>query len=47
MTLRPLAPALLAVAVIALVAPAAAQAPGMIPGVHDVHLKGIGKVRFG
>jgi hypothetical protein len=47
MTLRPLAPALLAVAVIALVAPAAAQAPGMIPGVHDVHLKGIGEVRFG
>ncbi len=31
----------------ALVAPAAAQAPGMVPGVHDLHLKGIGKVRFG
>jgi hypothetical protein len=34
-------------AAIALAAPAAAQAPGMVPGVHDVHLKGIGKVRFG
>ncbi len=39
--------ALLASAAIALAAPAAAQAPGMVPGVHDVHLKGIGKVRFG
>jgi hypothetical protein len=34
-------------AAVALAAPAAAQAPGMVPGVHDVHLKGIGKVRFG
>jgi hypothetical protein len=39
--------ALLAADVIALAAPASAQAPGMVPGVHDVHLKGIGKVRFG
>jgi hypothetical protein len=45
MTLRFLAPALIAAT--ALVAPAAAQAPGMVPGVHDVHLKGIGEVRFG
>lgn len=47
MTLRVLAPALLAAALIALAVPAAAQAPGMVPGVHDLHLKGIGKVRFG
>jgi hypothetical protein len=36
-----------ALVLVALVAPAAAQAPGMVPGVHDLHLKGIGKVRFG
>ena len=34
-------------AAITLAAPAAAQAPGLVPGVHDLHLKGIGKVRFG
>jgi hypothetical protein len=39
--------ALLLVAAIGLAAPAAAQAPGMVPGVHNLHLKGIGKVRFG
>jgi hypothetical protein len=47
MTLRILTAALLGAALIALAAPAAAQAPGMVPTVHDVHLKGIGKVRFG
>jgi hypothetical protein len=47
MTLRLVAPALLAAALVALAAPAAAQAPGMVPGVHDLHLKGIGDVRFG
>jgi hypothetical protein len=46
MTLRLVAPALLAT-LIGLAVPAAAQAPGMVPGVHDLHLKGIGKVRFG
>jgi hypothetical protein len=25
----------------------ATAAPGMVPGVHDLHLKGIGEVRFG
>ena len=39
--------ALLGATLIALAEPAAAQAPGMVPGVHDVHLKGIGEVRFG
>ena len=47
MTLRLSACTAVAAALTALVAPAAAQAPGMIPGVHDVHLKGIGEVRFG
>jgi hypothetical protein len=46
-TLRLVPVALLAAAAIALAAPASAQAPGMVPGVHDVHLKGIGEVRFG
>src|ERR687891_1519775 len=39
--------ALALIATAALVAPASAQAPGMVPGVHDLHLKGIGEVRFG
>ena len=47
MKLRLVPLALLAAAAIALAAPASAQAPGMVPGVHDVHLKGIGEVRFG
>jgi hypothetical protein len=34
-------------AVIAFAASAGAQTPGLVPGVHDLHLKGIGKVRFG
>ena len=34
-------------AAIALAVPAVAQTPGLIPTVHHVHLKGIGKVRFG
>jgi hypothetical protein len=45
--IRSLTVALPFAAAVALAAPAAAQAPGMIPGTHDVHLKGIGKVRFG
>lgn len=39
--------ALLLAAAITLAAPAAAQTPGLVPTVHDLHLKGIGKVRFG
>jgi hypothetical protein len=46
MTPRLLVTALFAAAIV-LAAPASAQAPGMVPGVHDVHLKGIGEVRFG
>ena len=34
-------------AAIALAASAGAQTPGLVPGVHHLHLKGIGKVRFG
>ena len=47
MHLRYVIAALSLAATIALAAPAAAQAPGMVPGVHHLHLKGIGKVRFG
>jgi hypothetical protein len=32
---------------IAFAASAIAQTPGLVPGVHHLHLKGIGKVRFG
>jgi hypothetical protein len=47
MTIRSGMAALALVAAIGAAAPAAAQAPGLIPGVHHLHLKGIGEVRFG
>ena len=31
----------------ALAVPAVAQTPGLVPGLHHLHLKGVGKVRFG
>lgn len=47
MPIRSAIAALALAAAIALAASAAAQTPGLVPGVHDLHLKGIGKVRFG
>ena len=47
MSIRPAMAALALAAAISLAAPAAAQTPGLVPGLHHLHLKGIGKVRFG
>ena len=47
MPVRSAIAALALAAAIALAASAAAQTPGLVPGVHDLHLKGVGKVRFG
>jgi hypothetical protein len=47
MRIRPGIAALALAVAIGVAASAVAQEPGLVPGVHHLHLKGIGEVRFG